>query len=316
MKKPKMTKDLLYIVLTLTIVIAMNVLSTLAGGEFDFDNFSEPEFWSNLLLNLSIVLVCTTTAIPYGISSTKLGGRYLNDYQGFLTVFDRIKIKLHLFSQWHTAKYDRELYDKQIKYLVSKGIKQADLIMQLDLSDLDNLENPYMKEINGQEVYFSSLTKKQIKACRKVFSGRVSIKKLPDYYFLYVEGKSGSTFYEQASAEKMSERMYLVGNVCSKIAYGFAFTCIWTGLVMDAYIYDNTELAKIIVNMLARIYSAVHSIFNGINIGQGYVYKTCYYINGKTQILEEFDSDNSIQYKDAQELAKEEYLLAKGDVQE
>lgn len=313
MTKPKMTKDFLYIVLTLTIVVAMNVLSTLAGGKFDFSNFSEDEFWSNLLLNLSIVLVCTTTAIPYGVSSTKLRGRYLSDYQNYLTIFDRIKLKLHLFSQWHTVKYNKELYDKQLKYLVSKGIKQAELIMQLDRSDLNNLEKPYMKVIDEKEVYFSSLTKKQIRACKRVFAGRVSIKKLSDYYFLYVEGRSASTFYEQASMEKMSEHTYLVGNVCVRIAYGFAFTCIWTGLVMDMYMYEDAELFKIIVNMLARIYSAVHSVFNGINIGQGYVYKKCYYINGKTQILEEFDSDNSVEYKDIQELAKEEYLLAKGD---
>lgn len=313
MQKPKFTKDLLYIVLTLIIVIAMNVLSTLAGGEFNFDNFSEREFWSNLLLNLSIVLICTITAIPYGVSTTKLGGRYLSDYDNFLKAFERIRFKLYLFSQWHAVKYQRELHDKQVKYLLTKGVKQAELVLQLDLQDLDDLEVPFKKNINGTDIYFNSLTDAQIKACKKVFAGKVTIKKLPDYYFLYVDGQGGSTFYEQASLEKKVERAYLVGSICSKLAISFAFTSIWTGLVMDAYIYDNTELAKIIVNMLARIYSAVQSIFNGINIGQNYVYKKCYYINGKSQILDEFYTDITVDYKDDQEIAKQNYLLEKGD---
>lgn len=317
MTKPTkaVSKEIIVICCSIIFTIIVTVLSTISGAGFDINRINSVDVITNITLNATIVLIGTVAAIPYGkvvtmCKKTPEGnpGRYLTDYANYMIAYDKAKNRLRDFNQWHDFKHKQEVHEKQIRFLSEKGILQAEDILKLDRSQIARLDSPQKYIVNGKELYFNSLTKAQIKVCIKVLDGKVTLHRLSDYYFLYVDGKSSESFYEQAYYESAVEHLYLVGKVLSKVMFTFVIACVWTGLILDTIVFDNTTLMKIFINLFARLFTVINSVYSGYTIGQGYIYKKCYYINGKTQFLNEFNNDTTFVYKDIQELAKEEYL--------
>jgi hypothetical protein len=314
MPSKAITKEVLFIVLTVVITILITVLATVSGAGFDLSRVSQKETLTNVLLNTSITLLTLVAAIPYGKVATmckKIGndlGRYLTSFSKFNDICKKIAYKLNLFDQWHTAKYEKEVLDKQKRYLSDKGIKQVELILKLDRSQIQSLTEAREFVIDNKTVYINSLTTEQIKACLKVADGKITLHKLPNNYFLSIDGKSSSSFYEQAFYEKRLQTWYAFHSVMSKVLFGVVISCVFTSLILDTIVFDSNTLLKIFINLSARILTIVLNLFNGFSIGQELVYKKCYYIDGKTQILTEFDEDKNFVYKDPQELAKQEFL--------
>lgn len=309
------SKEIIVIVFTVVLTLVVTALTTISGAGFDISRLTASEVYTNILLNAIIVLLVTVVALPYGKLNTMCkknadgsGGRYITAFSNFNTAYDTVKHKLQQFSQWHNKKYKEELLEKKVRYLSEKGIKQIDGILKLDRKQIENLTTAQKYTIDNKEVYFSSLSKKQIKACLEVYDGKVNIHKLPDYYFLYIDGKSSSSFYEQAYYENAIENAYVIGNVVYKVLFGIVISCILTSLVVDQILFDNTTLLKMFTNLFSRILTIGNSLYGGYAIGQNLIYKKCYYIDGKTQILTEFNDDKDFIYKDVNELAKQEFL--------
>jgi hypothetical protein len=308
------SKEILFIVLTVLCTIVITVLATVSGAKFDVTRISSTEALTNILLNTSITLLMLIVAIPYGKVHTmckKIGntlGRYLTSFSNFDDISKKIAPKTYQFEQWHDIKYKKEVASKQYRYLSEKGIRQTDFILKLDRTQIEALTEPRVYKIDGNDVWFCSLTKSQIKACLKVYDGKITLHKLPDQYFLFIDGKSSNSFYEQAYYEKRMEALYTFHKVFSKVAIGLAISCILTSLILDAVVFDNATLLKIFINLFARLLTIVLNLFNGFTIGQELIYKKCYYIDGKTQTLTEFNEDVNFVYKNPQELAKQEFL--------
>lgn len=316
MQNPSKTisKEILFIVLTVLFTIVITVLATVSGAEFDITRISSTEALTNILLNASITLLMLIVAIPYGKVHTmckKIGnnlGRYLTSFSSFNEICKKIFPKIYQFEQWHDIKYKKEVNSKQLRYLSEKGIRQVEDVLKLDRKQIEQLTEPRMFEIDGNQIYFCSLTKKQVKACLKVYDGKVTLHRLPDQYFLYIDGKSSNSFYEQAYYEKRMEAFYTFHKVFSKVVVCLTISCILTSLILDTLVFDNATLMKIFINLFARLLTVVLNLFNGYTIGQELIYKKCYYIDGKTQVLTEFNEDTSFVYKNPQETAKQEYL--------
>lgn len=162
-------------------------------------------------------------------------------------------------------------------------------------------------------MYFKALSVKQVIECIKVYDGEVTVHKLPDFYFLYIDGKGKRTFYDQAFYESKDENGSLISKILYKAFLGFLITCIFTGLVIDFINVEDLSAVYVFRTLLlvvTRLFNAASSTLWGYLIGQESVYKRCYYINGKTQFLEAFDSDKDFKFKTTRQLAREEYYRA------
>lgn len=311
-------KETVYLSLALGSMVIMIIITSISDAGLDPAKIWSTSNLSNILINASITLFGTISAVPSGSMSTKqrinpdgTKGRYLQEFHAYNAIRKQIEPRRHIFSQWHHAQYLSEQKSKRVNYLLERSIIQASDILELSREQILTLTEPQVYTVNGDEVCFKALSVKQVVACLKVYDGKVVVHKLPDFYFLYVDGKNKRTFYDQAYYEARDENYSMVVKILSKAFLGFLITCIFTGLVIDTITADEITgayVARTSLLIFTRLFNAATSTLWGYLIGQESVYKRCYYINGKTQFLQQFDADQDFEYKDVRQLAREEYL--------
>lgn len=324
MKSPTkyIAKETLFVAASLICTCLIVAFTSFINAGLDIEKMMSAQNLPDVILNAAITIFCTIAAVPSGIAATKqrhnpdgTPGKYLQDFAAYNVIRQKIEPKRIAFSQWHKEQHLKEQHQKCVEFLLSKGVLQAEDILKLSKEQVMKLTTPQCFKINSKELYFKSLTDDQIKACLKVFKGSIIVHKLPDFYFLYYDGNSAKTFYDQAYYESKDERRTLIVKLVSKISLGFVITCIFTGLVITASEdLSNTEyIIRAIITTLSRVFSAVSSTLWGWLLGQEMVYKQCYYLNGRTQFLELFDNDVSFVPKNLQEQAKSDYKSEKGE---
>lgn len=314
-------KETVFVGVALACMVIIIVFTSIVNAGLDPSKIFTKENAGNALINAAITIFGVVAAVPSGIVSTKQRrnpdgseGRYLQEFSEYNTIRQKIESKRLEFSQWHNAQHMKEQVQKCTDYLLSKGILQASDIMKLSIEQVRQLTTSKPLKVNGEEIYFKALTTEQIAACVRVLSGKVVVHKLPDYYFLYFDGKSSKTFYDQAYRESLDENFVLVAKLMYRICIGFIITCIFTGLIVEPNSEVTTTQAVLmaIINTVARIFNAITSVLWGWLLGQELTYKQCYYINGRTQFLKLFDSDVSFEAVSIEEQARADYESQKG----
>lgn len=313
-------KETMYVGLALSCMVVMIVITSIANAGLDPTKIWTKSNLSNILINASITVFGTLAAIPSGSVATKqrinpdgTHGRYLQEFYAYNTIRQKIESKRFMFAQWHHAQFLNEFRSKRVNYLLERGIMQAEDILELSREQILDLTESKKYNINGEDIYFKALSVNQILACLKVYDGEVTVHKLPDFYFLYIDGKGKRTFYDQAYYESRDENGAMVSKIVYKAFLGFLITCIFTGLVIDFVAIEEVNAAYVfrtILLIVTRLFNAASSTLWGYMIGQEAVYRKCYYINGKTQFLQSFDTDETFEYKDVRQIAREEYLKA------
>lgn len=311
-------KETMFVGLALACMTIMILITSIADAGLDPSKIWSKSNLSNILINASITLFGTLASIPSGAVATKqrvnadgTKGRYLQEFYDYNDIRQKIEPRRFLFSQWHHAQFLTEHRSKRVNYLLERSILQAEDILELSREQILTLTESQVYKINGEDVYFKALSVEQVIACIKVYDGEVTVHKLPDFYFLYIDGKGKRTFYDQAYYESRDENGSLISKIIYKAFLGFLITCIFTGLVMDFISIDEITVAYVLRTLLlivTRLFNAASSTLWGHLIGQESVYKRCYYINGKTQFLKAFDADRDFEFKDVRQMAREEYL--------
>lgn len=315
-------KETMFVFAALACMCIIIVFTSLVNAGFDIEKVFEKENISNAIINAAITIFGTVAAVPAGIVATKQRrnpdgslGRYLQEFNGYNTIRQKIEPKRLAFNQWHTLQHRKELHQKKVEFLLSKGVLQAEDVLKLSLDQVKTLTTSKKFSIDNVDTFFKALTQEQIAACIFVLSGKVNVHKLPDFYFLYVDGKSSKSFYDQAYYETRNANMSFAVNLISKIFTGFVITSIFTGLVIIEKTdgVSNAEfIMRAIIMIAARIFNAVTSTLWGWLLGQEMVYTQCYYINGRSQFLELFDNDRSFTAVDLQTEAKQAFESTKG----
>lgn len=308
-------KESVFAGLSILCMIILVFITSIADADLDFSKVWTRKNLSNLLIGAAITIFGTIVTIPLGITGTKTRvnldgtpGRYLQEFNDYNTIRQKIEPKRYMFNQWHHAQYLLEHKNKRITYLLDRSIFQAEDILELSREQILSLKNSQVYIINGEEVTFKALTTKQIAACLDVYDGKVTVHKLPDFYFLYIDGKSKRSFYDQAYYESRDESYTLISKLCYKIFLGFVITVIFTGLVLDmadADEYTAQYIMQTIFTALTRLFNVFTSTFWGFLMGQEFAYQQCYYINGKTQFLKTFEADRDFIYKSNRRPVKE-----------
>lgn len=313
-----MAKETLFVGLALACMVVMILITSVADAGLDPTKIWSKSNVSNILINASITIFGTLASIPSGAVATKqrvnpdgTRGRYLQEFYDYNDIRQKIEPRRFLFSQWHHAQFLAEHRSKRVNYLLERSILQAEDILKLSREQILTLTESQVYKIDNEDVYFKALSVNQVIACIKVYDGEVTVHKLPDFYFLYIDGKGKRTFYDQAYYESRDENSSLISKIVYKAFLGFLITCIFTGLVMDFIAVEDITVAYVfrtILLIVTRLFNAASSTLWGHLIGQESVYKRCYYINGKTQFLKAFDVDRDFEFKDVRQIAREEYL--------
>lgn len=317
------SKQLGSVIMAVMCLVIVSAVTAFANAGLDPHKLFTVESVTQMCLNAATTIFGVIVAVPLGIVCTKQRttpngspGKYIATYTAYEKIRKTIEPKRLHFSQWHQMQHLNEQRQKCINYLLEHNVEQAESIMLLSREQLLQLTTSQCFTINNTPVYFKALTHEQIRACNDVLSGRIIVHKLPDFYFLYVDGKGKLTFYDQAYTQSRDDAMFLVSRLAYKIFIGFVITSIFTSLVITSVSDDVSTQAfiiKAIVTVLAHTFNAISSTHWGYQIGQEQVYRQCYYINGKTQFLELFDADTTFVPKDLQEQAKEDYEATKGE---
>ena len=316
-------KETVFVFAALISMCVIIVFTTLVNAGFDIEKVFEKENLSNAIINAAITIFGTVAAVPAGIVATKQRknddgspGRFIQEFNSYNTIREKIESKRVAFNQWHAAQHRIELHQKKVEYLLSKGILQAEDILKLTKEQVLSLTTSQRCIVDGEEMFFKALTEEQVNACLWVLAGHVNVHKLPDFYFLYVDGKSSKSFYDQAYYETRNANISFIVNLLSKIFIGFVITSIFTGLVIIERTEDLTNaefVMKAIIMIAARVFNAVTSTLWGWLLGQEMVYTQCYYINGRTQFLELFNNDRDFVAVDLQTQAKADFEAEKGE---
>jgi hypothetical protein len=294
------------------------VFTSLVNAGFDLEKVFEKENLSNAIINAAITIFGTVAAVPAGTVATKQRrnpdgslGRYIQEFNAYNAVREKVESKRLAFNQWHNAQHLKELHQKKVDTLLENGIIQAEVILKLTCDQVKTLTTSQRFEVDGDTIYVKGLTNDQIKVCLDVIAGKVNVHKLPDFYFLYVDGKSSKSFYDQAYYETREANTTLIVNLVTKIFIGFVITSIFTGLVIlgDEDMSSKEFIMKAIIIIAARIFNAITSTLWGWLLGQELVYKQCYYINGRTQFLELFLNDTEFKPLSIEEQAREECAI-------
>lgn len=316
-------KETLFVGVALLCMIIIIVFTSIVNAGLDPSKMFTQENAGNALINAAITIFGVVAALPAGMVATKQrvnpdgsDGRYIQEFSEYNKIRQKIEPRRLVFSQWHNAQHIKEQTQKCTDYLLSKGILQASDIMKLTVEQVRTLTTSQPITVNDETIYYKALTDEQIAACIKVLSGKVFVHKLPDYYFLYVDGTSSKTFYDQAYRESADENLALIAKLLYRICIGFIVTCIFTGLMItepDSELATSTKVIMVIINIVARVFNAVSSTLWGWLLGQEMVYKQCYYINGRTQFLKLFDSDKDFKAASIQDLARADFESQKGE---
>lgn len=314
-------KESLLVFASIACMSIIIIFTSLANAKFDVNKAFSDENISNAIVSAALTVFGTIVSVPAGKSETKMRvnadgspGRYLQEFNEYNLIRDLVEPRRIAFNQWHSEQHLKELEQKRVEYLVNKGILQAKDVLKLTVTQAKLLTTSREFTVNNEVLYFKALTPAQIKAVVKVLEGKITVHKLSDFYFLYVDGRSSKSFYDQAYYEKRIGTAIVVGKLAYKIFVGFAIVSVFTGLaVMPHEELTRAEfIMQAIIIITARLFSTITSAFWGWMLGQELAYRECYYINGKAQFLRLFHADTTFQEVDLQEQAKAEYISDNG----
>lgn len=317
MRSKRFPKESLLVFASVACMSIIIIFTSLANAKFDFKQAFTDENMSNAIISAALTVFGTIVAVPAGKSDTKQRvnpdgspGRYIQDFDEYNTIRLKIEPRRVAFNQWHSKQHLKEVRQKRVEYLLSRGILQAEDILELTVREVSKLTTSQQFNVNGKLLYFKALSKSQIKHCKRVLNGKVTVHRLPDFYFLYVDGKSSRSFYDQAYYEQRVNAAIVAGKLAYRIFIGFAIVSVFTGLAIipKEELTSAEFIMRAVIIITARIFTTVTSVFWGWLIGQEQAYRECYYINGRTQFLKLFDSDTSFHEVDMQEQVKSEML--------
>lgn len=295
----------------LVLVVILTIFST----GLDPSQWGSREFLSDLAINSAILIMFMVGGIGLGsdYARNNITGLYNVSYQEYIAKRGEIDPYVGDFNPWADEFYERKLRQMRKDYLISKGIRQADLILDLDRLDAMKLGKPQTLIVNGVEHHFLSLTEEQVEEVGKVFEGKVSMNRLDDQFFLTAFGKAEQgNDYKAAGLAKRRKTERFVASLAFKLVMSFGLTLILTGLVVDSVSGEDT--AEIVTKLISRLVTAMTSTSWGFMTGSDLVKDEIPTLVFKTTSLGLFLNEiksGQFKPKSAEELAKKQIEEAK-----
>lgn len=277
--------------LSLVFIVVIIAVTSFANAGIDPNYWKSDKFITDTIFTVALVLIGTVVGNAEGDNyfRNNAKGLFVASYNGFNEKRKKIETIVDKFSHWNRHLYEKEYYEKCLRYLVNdNGIKQAELILQLDRTQIITLENaPQSFLINGVERYINSLTSEQIKAILRVLDGKIKMTYVHDGYFLNAYSKNKSkTMYEQASMQEQDKHRKFI----MLTTYRVIFTVL-NGMVLTAFVVDNTgteDTSQAVINLFSRYFTLFSSVAWGFLLANDMIKDECVFLDYKTTTLERF----------------------------
>ena len=318
--KKKLNKKTMLSLVSICFILVIIVISTCFNAGIDPSKWFTTEYLSSTLITLAI-------AVFGMISATGLGDSYYrsNETGLFKKTYDeynseRVKITpfVDKFTAWNNQLYRVEYRSKILRYLkVDYGIKQAENILKLDRTQVTSLNAPNKFEIEGETIYFKSLSKEQIEAVLRVIDGKIKLKFVHESYYLNAYSKSkNKSMYEQASNQEKAKTKKFIGLIVYRLTTTIVIGLIFAGLIIDT---QNGEggASQVWLNLASRLFTFFTAMGWGFYISSEITKDECVFLSYKTRMLETFYLDVAVNKtfipKTEEQLAYEEYHKMKGE---
>ena len=308
-------KDRKTIMTFLALTIAFIICVLLGFGSNFYFKTADDSFLPELLISFALCVYCLFFGIPEGknLHQKKIGGRYELARRRFLDEREKNIGKDNEFNQWLDRYYEKRKREYFENILNIHGITNTK-VLDLDLTELDNLHKPYKKiwddtEFSGRKpTYFKSLTDKQIEIIHDIFTGKISVEKIPNDYFKTLNGKMVlSEYIEQSRVAKRNNIMYF-SLIIYRIIMVFAFAFVFSSFGFEIVEANSAgEVVERTVNTLSRVWTMLSSFVYGFAVGQIMTIKEAEILEFKYSINREFNTDKDFVALDEDEVAKEEY---------
>lgn len=292
--KNKINRKAVLVSMSLVFVMVIVAITSFANAGIDPSYWGSTKFMTDTIFTVSLVLIGVVSGDAEGDNfyRNKDNGLFQNSYNNYnkkRSIIDNIVDK---FSDWAYNLYQKETYKKIMRYLKDDfGIKQADLLIQLDRTEIIQLKNePKSFNLNGEVRYFNSLTETQIQAIFDVLDGKIKVKFVHDSYFLNAYAKNcNKSMYEQASEQEKRKKQ--------KFAFLMVYRVIFTvlvAMVFTAFVVESSEegsKAQAVLNLFSRYFTLFTSVGWGFFIASDMIKDECVFLDYKAMILNQFYLD-------------------------
>ena len=292
------TKRTLYSILGIFGCLVLTVVMSITGAGFNPEVFATWNYWTGMIIQFAIAIFSMITGEQIGDDTqrNKPDGQFRRELSNYKKQYNRIDEKniFEYFEDWLETYRERKRAKKTIQTIREFGIKQLE-VLDLDITDLDNLKTPWEKDWKGtpfEEKYlnpktgesktkFLSLTDEQIEVVKQILAGGIRVSYVSPSYFL--NALKGTSVDEWERAHKADKKKG------SKLASGYSyrlFMLLVLSLISNGLMAVPYESAgAVFLNIAVRIFVLITSVVWGIYLGFKIVDMDIIFLAFKTYIV-------------------------------
>ena len=282
------TKKTAYSIGGMFICIFLIIVLSITQAQFDTSLIATVTFWIDftILAGLCIYGMISGQQTGDDVSRNNPNGAFRSSLKKFGNSFNRLDglMLFAYFDEWLEWYRERKLRKKIESFLKDNGIHQMD-VLKLDLSELENLTEPYKKEwLNGEkDTYFLTYTREQIEIIKFCMTGNIKVSKLPRAFFVNAFYNSEKDMWESAANSGRKKSMFLSVNYIYRIVALLIISVLSAGLVPGAE--GGAGQAAVWLSLAKRIFCVTTAFLWGIFIGFEMVKIDISYLDFKTDVL-------------------------------
>lgn len=326
------TKKTIYSVFGLLGCLFLVIVLSITGANFDPNVFLTWNYWVMLIIDYAIAIFSMITGRQMGddMNRNSPEKQYRRELKNYSIQYKRLedgKMEAH-FPAWLDVYKDKKLVNKIHEILKDWHIFQFE-VLDLDLSELKNLKNPYKKEWEGtlyyekylhEELdpkthqktkvsctYFKSMSNDQVEIIRAILEGEVTVSEVSSSYFLNALKGMSTDEWERASKAEKKKGWFVSSGYIYRLVCLLALSIVLNGIVPSPY---GSSAATIWLNIARRVFVMVTSTTWGIYLGMKVVDMDCVFLCYKTLIITEYANDvdsGDFKFKTEEEIGKEQY---------
>lgn len=305
---------------TLLTIVAMTFgfLLTIAlsfGTRFFFKDINDSDFWSNFAISFALCVYCLYFGIPEGkeLYQKKDNGRYKIARNEFLTIRKEAQLKDNEFNQWLDQYYEKSKKDYYRSILSLQGTVNPQ-VLDLDLTEIDNLAKPYKKcwkdtEFEGRkDTIFRTHTQEQIDLIKKIYRGEIKVERIPNDFFKTIDGKVVSSEYVEQARDKSKKMKKYAMLIVMRLVLIFLFAIIFASFGIEvAKATSGEQVLNQTVRTVSRIWTMISSFVYGFSIGKVMCMDEASVFEFKYRVNVAFLNDKHFIAMSEEEIAEKEY---------
>lgn len=314
------TRKTLYSIVSIFITIILLFAMAFTQAGFDTTKLEQVSYWVRfaILCGLSIWGMINGQQIGEDTARNKPTGAFrmtLVRYGNICLDLDKAKMTA-FFEDWLYVYRVRKLKKKIESILTDHNINQF-AVLDLDITEIENLKKSYKKEWKGTEfegkykddvTYFKAYTDEQIEIIKYCLEGKVKVAELPTSFFLSVYQQSSKDMWESAANANKKKVLFVSSNYTFKSMLMLTSSVLLNGLVTGWA--SGFDIKTALLDFASEVAQVFMGVVLGLFLGYNIVKIDLTYLDFKVTILKQYKDDLDAKIfvpKSIEEQAQEAY---------